>query len=433
MHESLLNVFIVVCFNELNNKIRYIFYNFTKTTRYMRKAVIIFSLALIMSLSDAVAQNDFTARYDDVEINIGDLPDPLMFSDGKRVKNARQWVRRRRGEILEIFAQEMYGHIPERPEGLHFRTLAQEPVYDGLGIRKTVRIYLDSREDHWFDVMIHLPAKADGPVPMFVGLNFKGNAATLDERADFRWPYEMILKAGMGVATAWRDTIEPDGRDCNLGGEDVCRDGGVRSWYDKGGDWSAISAWAWGLSRIMDYLETDKAADCTKVAVIGHSRLGKTALWAGANDLRFDMVISNDSGCCGAALSRRVYGENFAIIANAFPHWFTSEFRKYMWNEDGFPADQHWLLALAAPRPLYVASATEDQWADPKGEWMSAYLTSEVYALFGLDGLGENMPDPDTPDKLGHVGYHLRTGSHNILAYDWQQYISFVQHHFNSL
>ena len=340
MHESLLNLSIVVYFNELNDKIRYIFYNFTKTVKYMRKAVIISSLVLIMSLSDAVAQNDFTARYDDVEINIGDLPDPLMFSGGKRVKNARQWVRRRRGEILEIYAQEMYGHIPERPEGLHFRTLAQEPVYDGLGIRKTVRIYLDSREDHWFDVMIHLPAKADGPVPMFVGLNFKGNAATLDERADFRWPYEMILKAGMGVATAWRDTIEPDGRDCNIDDEDVCRDGGVRSWYNKGGDWGAISAWAWGLSRIMDYLETDKAADCSKVAVIGHSRLGKTALWAGANDLRFDMVISNDSGCCGAALSRRVYGENFAIIANAFPHWFTSEFRKYMWNEDGFPADQ---------------------------------------------------------------------------------------------
>lgn len=400
----------------------------------MRTIIIISSLALLLALSDDVkAQNDFTAKYNDVEIRAEELPDPLIFNNGKKVKSARQWTQRRRSEILEIFAQEMYGHIPARPEGLHFRTVAEEQVYGGLGVRKIVRIYLDGSEKHWFDTMIHLPADADGPVPMFVGLNFKGNDATLDERAGFRWPYEMILKAGMGVATAWRDTIEPDGRDCNIGSEEVCRDGGVRSWYNKDGDWGAISAWAWGLSRIMDYLETDDAVDCSKVAVLGHSRLGKTALWAGANDLRFDMVISNDSGCCGAALSRRCYGENFAIIANAFPHWFTPEFRKYMWNEEGFPADQHWLLALAAPRPLYVASATEDQWADPKGEWQSAYLTSDVYGLFGLDGLSEEMPDPDTPDKVGHVGYHLRTGSHNILAYDWRQYISFAKHHFNNL
>ncbi len=400
----------------------------------MRKIIILFSFVLMLVLSDDIrAQKDFSARYDDVEINPEDLPDPLVFNDGKKVKNARQWTRKRRAEIREIFAQEMYGHVPERPEGLHFRTLAQESVYDGLGIRKTVRIYLDNREEHWFDVMVHLPAEAAGPVPMFVGLNFKGNDATLDERADFRWPYEMILKAGMGVATAWRDSIEPDGRDSNIIDEDICRDGGVRSWYNKDGDWGAISAWAWGLSRIMDYLETDKAVDCSKVAVLGHSRLGKTALWAGANDLRFDMVISNDSGCCGAALSRRAYGENFAIIANAFPHWFAPEFKKYMWKENEFPADQHWLLALAAPRPLYVASATEDQWADPKGEWMSAYLTSEVYALFGKSGLNGKMPEPDSPDKTGHVGYHLRTGGHNILAYDWLQYITFAKQHFNNL
>ena len=400
----------------------------------MRKIIILFFFVLTLVLSDDIrAQKDFSARYDDVEINPEDLPDPLVFNDGKKVKNARQWTRKRRAEILEIFAQEMYGHVPERPEGLHFRTLAQESVYDGLGIRKTVRIYLDNREEHWFDVMVHLPAEAAGPVPMFVGLNFKGNDATLDERADFRWPYEMILKAGMGVATAWRDSIEPDGRDSNIRDEDICRDGGVRSWYNKDGDWGAISAWAWGLSRIMDYLETDKAVDCSKIAVLGHSRLGKTALWAGANDLRFDMVISNDSGCCGAALTRRTYGENFAIIANAFPHWFAPEFKKYMWKENEFPADQHWLLALAAPRPLYVASATEDQWADPKGEWMSAYLTSEVYALFGKSGLNGKMPEPDSPDKTGHVGYHLRTGGHNILAYDWLQYITFAKQHFNNL
>lgn len=398
----------------------------------MKKIGIISGLCLAFALSfqtEMKAQGDFAARYDDVEIPICDLPDPLVFNNGKKVKNSRQWTENRRAEILEIFAQEMYGHVPSKPDGLHFETISEQQVYGGLGIRKTVRIYLDGQKKHWFDVLLHLPQNVAGPVPVFVGLNFKGNDATLDERADFRWPYEMILRAGIGVATAWRDAIEPDGKDSMIADEDICRDGGVRSWYNEGGDWGAISAWAWGLSRIMDYMETDPAMDCSKVAVVGHSRLGKTALWAGANDTRFAMVISNDSGCCGAALSRRVYGENFAIIANAFPHWFTPEFRKYMWKEQDFPADQHWLLALAAPRPLYVASATEDQWADPKGEWLSASLISPVYALFGLDGLEDSMPDPDTPDRDSHVGYHLRTGTHNILSYDWEQYIAFALDH----
>ena len=372
---------------------------------------------------------DFAARYEDADIPVCSLPDPMVFNNGKKVRDSRQWTEKRRDEILEVFSHEMYGHIPVKPEGLHFETIKEETVYDGLGIRKTVRIYLDIRNEHWFDVLIHLPKDAAGPVPVFTGLNFKGNDATLDERADFRWPYELILKSGMGVATAWRDAIEPDGKDSWIKDEDVCRDGGIRSWYNPGGDWGAISAWAWGLSRIMDYLETDKAVDSEKVAVIGHSRLGKTALWAGANDTRFAMVVSNDSGCCGAALSRRVYGENFAIIANAFPHWFTPRFKKYMWNEAAFPADQHWLLALTAPRPLYIASATEDQWADPEGEWFSAYLTSPVYALFGMRGLDGTMPAPDSPDRNNRVGYHMRTGSHNILAYDWRQYIAFAQKH----
>lgn len=360
-----------------------------------------------------------------------ELPDPLVLNNGKTVRNDRQWTRQRRAEIVEIFSQEMYGHIPAAPKDMHFELRSEETVYGGLGIRKVVRIYLDASDAHWFDVLIHLPAEADGPVPMFVGLNFKSNAATLDSRADFRWPYELVLKAGMGVATAWRDSIEPDGRESRIAEEDgVCRDGGVRAWYNKGGDWGAISAWAWGLSRIVDYLETDKAVDCDRLAVIGHSRLGKAALWAGANDLRFDMVISNNSGCCGAAISRRKMGETFQDIDTNFPHWFTREFDKYKGKDETFPTDQHWLIALAAPRPVYVASATEDLWADPEGEWLAAKSVGPVYALFGLEGLGEKMPEPESPEADTHVGYHIRTGKHNILAYDWQQYISFMNRHY---
>lgn len=387
------------------------------------------SLAILLFSCSLHAQKRET-NYDEAKVPAYELPDPLQFDDGREVRNARQWEKKRRPQVLEVFAQEMYGHMPARPEGLHFSTISEETVYAGLGLRKVVRIYLDADQAHWFDVLIHLPKDAAGPVPMFVGLNFKGNDATLDERADFRWPYELVLKAGMGVATAWRDSIEPDGKDSKLAeAEGVCRDGGVRSWYNKDGDWGAISAWAWGLSRIVDYLETDEAYDTDRLAVIGHSRLGKTALWAGANDLRFDMVISNDSGCCGAAISRRKFGETFAVIDTSFPHWFTREFDKYKGREEIFPADQHWLIALAAPRPVYVASATEDLWADPKGEWLAAKAAGPVYALFGMQGLDDGMPAPDVSDGDGRIGYHIRSGKHNILAFDWQQYISFMNRH----
>lgn len=387
------------------------------------------SLAILLFSCSLHAQKRET-NYDEAKVPAYELPDPLQFDDGREVRNARQWEKKRRPQVLEVFAQEMYGHMPARPEGLHFSTISEETVYAGLGLRKVVRIYLDADQTHWFDVLIHLPKDAAGPVPMFVGLNFKGNDATLDERADFRWPYELVLKAGMGVATAWRDSIEPDGKDSKLAeAEGVCRDGGVRSWYNKDGDWGAISAWAWGLSRIVDYLETDEAYDTDRLAVIGHSRLGKTALWAGANDLRFDMVISNDSGCCGAAISRRKFGETFAVIDTSFPHWFTREFDKYKGREETFPADQHWLIALAAPRPVYVASATEDLWADPKGEWLAAKAAEPVYALFGMQGLDDGMPAPDVSDGDGRIGYHIRSGKHNILAFDWQQYISFMNRH----
>ena len=391
--------------------------------------VIVAALLLVVPMS-AFAQSRHII-YDESEVPSYELPDPLVFNNGRQVRNDRQWMKKRRGEILEIFSEEMYGHIPGRPEGMHFSIVSEDTVYDGVGVRKIVRIFLDDTDAHWFDVMIHLPKNAEGPVPVFAGLNFNGNEATLDERAGRRWPYELILKAGYGVATAWRDSVEPDGKETKVREVgNVCRDGGVRSWYNEGGDWGAISAWAWGLSRILDYLETDSSVDASKVAVIGHSRLGKAALWAGANDTRFAMVISNDSGCCGAAISRRTFGETFSVIDTKFPHWFTREFDKYKDKEDTFPADQHWLAALAAPRPLYIASATEDLWADPKGEWLAAWHVTPVYALFGLDGVGDEMPSPDSPDKDGHVGYHLRTGSHDILAYDWTQYIDFAEMHF---
>lgn len=430
-------------------------------------------MAIAIGSGSAHAQT--ATNYDEGRVPEYSLPQTLVDGRGRKVRNERQWERRR-SELLETFSNEMYGHVPARPEGLHFQVLSIEkgirprtnleeleaPLrkgdsraegaggaegakgaegaegadgskWKGSGVcdRKRVRIFLDKEETQHFDVMIHLPHDAQRPVPMIVGLNFLGNENTIDGPKSYRWQYEMAARAGFGVATAWHIEIDPDKKEEDREGRE--KEAGVRKWYartqGKEADWGAISAWSWALSRIMDYLETDPDVDCSRVAVIGHSRLGKTALWAGANDPRFAAVISNDSGCCGAAISRRKFGETFSVIDTAFPYWFTRKFDSYKGHEELFPADQHQLAALIAPRPLYIASARKDLWADPKGEWLTAVNASEVYErIFHLKGLKdkESMPETGQPDDSGTVAYRIRSGEHNIFAEDWNDYLTFL-------
>lgn len=404
----------------------------------MIKRVFLF-LTFLFSCLAAFSQNSYLGRMDlskgpkSFEVNNDEskvpsftLPDPLIMNNGKRVRSARQWVKQRRGEILEIFSSEMYGPIPPSPDGLHFKVLdVKETELDGLATQKTVRIFLDRSEQHWFDMMLLLPNSRKGRTPVFAGLNFcYDNEETFKEKKGEAWPFEMILQAGFGVATAVRHDIEPEWKEYKGPKRE-----GLSSWYAP--DCRAISAWAWGLSRIMDYLETDSDVDARKVAVIGHSRLGKTALWAAANDQRFSLVISNCSGACGAAISRRRLGERFSVCGGIFPYWFCDRFQTWGEREDEFPADQHWLAALIAPRPLYIASATDDLWADPRGEWLTAASVGPVYRLFGKKGLSETeMPSPDCPDNNGTVAYHIHTGRHMICRYNWEQYIAFARRQF---
>ena len=377
------------------------------------------------------------------------LPDPLVMQNGKTVRNVRQWERVRRPELLDLFEKEMFGRTPGKPADMHFKLLSEDPkAFDGLATRKEVAVYFNAADTSYMTLLMHVPNDRKGPVPAFMGINFKGNHATsadpgislpTDDQIrrygpDFkmeprdangrRWPYEYILSKGYAVVTFYRGDVDPDYHDGFKNGVHAVIDA------DKprtGESWGTISAWAWALSRALDYLETDGDIDSEKVAVMGHSRLGKTALWAGATDPRFALVISNDSGCSGAALSRRNVGESVEVINRSFPHWFCDNYKKYGADVQGLPFDQHELISLIAPRPVYVASASKDTWADPEGEFLSIVNASPVYALYGYKGLErEVFPPVNTPLSSDRMGYHLREGKHDVVLYDWEQFVSFA-------
>ncbi len=289
------------------------------------------------------------------------------------------------------------------------------------------------------NVTLYAPKGASG-APAFVGMHLfdtkaehpvPGKPLELDvgEKLPGSALMEAILARGYAVATLDAADFCPDDKE-------RFREGVLSHFFPgKSGppgpeDPGAIATWAWGLSRALDYLQTDPAIDGRRVAVIGHSRMGKTALWAGAEDPRFAIVISNDSGCGGAALDRRNYGETIERITRVFPHWFCANYAAYAGREDKLPVDQHELIALSAPRPVYVASASEDRWADPRGEFLSAHGAEPVYRLLGKKGLGTDEPPPVGKAIGATIGYHLRPGKHALTDYDWLRYLDFADRHY---
>lgn len=366
------------------------------------------------------------------------------------ISSQRQWEKVHRPAIYNFFETEVYGRMPDKKVPIRYELLTQGEALAGKAVRREVAMHIEGMASPVL-ILMYIPADAQGPVPAFLGMNFKGNhqinadpeitisvnapkgkeLGSDPERgaATSRWPLEMLMDNGYALVTIYRGDVDPDF-------DDGFQNGVHPLFYAEGqsapkaDEWGTIGAWAWSLSRVMDYLEQDKDIDQKRVAVIGHSRLGKTSLWAGATDPRFAIVISNDSGCGGAALSMRKHGETVEAINKSFSHWFCDNYNAYRNNEEALMVDQQGLLALIAPRPLYVASAVEDDWADPEGEYLAALYASPVYELYGKQGLASPMPAVDSPLIEGDVAYHIRRGGHDINLYDWTQYVRFADKYF---
>ncbi len=421
--------------------------------QYKTIASLICLFCIVASLQKLSAQYPAGTNLDESKVQPYTLPDPLLMQNGKKVSSKKEWNEIQRPYIYHLFEENVYGRVPQTKISVTSRLReSSEDALNGQAIRRQVRLYLNASDTTvYIDLLIYLP-KGKAKPPVFVGYNFTGNQTVQPDPAIFisekpllysrfkkadgtasdstrgidskSWDVKSMIQNGIGLVTAYYGDIEMDTKD---GWQTGVRSKMKDALQIQPAEWSAISAWAWGLMRIMDYLEQANEIDTKRIALFGHSRLGKTALWAGANDQRFAMVISNESGEGGAALARRNYGETIKDLNERFPHWFVEKYRTYNNNAAAMPVDQHMLLSLIAPRPLYVASAEDDQWSDPKGEFLSAVNVGGAYALFGKKGLGtDKMPSLNT--SVGNtIRYHERTGKHAVTEFDWQNYIKFVK------
>jgi hypothetical protein len=394
------------------------------------------------------------ANYNEAKVGTYSLPDPLKLNNDKRVHDAKTWNQKRRPEILQMFETQQFGRAPGRPVDESFK-VTEEPTtaLHGKALREQVTIYL-AKDKTWpkIDLLIYLPAGARKPVPVLLSINFGAVSNAVDDpgikpgevwdpktnarvpavkgRGFGRLDVEPLLNAGFGVATFYYGDVEPDYA--------TGFSNGIRARYLKPGqtqtaadEWGAIAAWAWGMSRVQDYFETDKSIDAHRVAIHGISRLGKTVLWAGAHDQRFAVVIASCSGEGGAALSRRNYGETVAhlVAPTRFPYQFAINYQKYAQHVDQLPMDAHMLVALIAPRPLLLQTGNTDDWSDPKGEFLSAVAAGPVYALLGKDGLDTYVWPAAKQPILHDLGYVMHDGGHGMVASDWDIYVEFLKMH----
>lgn len=394
-------------------------------------------------------------NYDEAKVGTYTLPDPLTLNDGTHVRDAKTWYARRRPEIVEIIETQQYGRDPGRPAGENFEIVDKgTPALNGKAIRKQVTIYLNKEKTGpAIDLLIYLPANATKPVPMLFSINFGAVQNAVDDpgiipekvwdpkiharivppppTAGHNFGHidaEALIDAGFGVATYYYGDIDPDFTEGFPNG--------IRARYQKPGQtgrapdgWGAVAAWAWGMSRVQDYFETDKSIDAKRVAIHGISRLGKTVMWAGAHDQRFAAVIASCSGEGGAALSHRNYGETIANLTDPthFAYQFAPNYAKYDGFPDRAPMDANLIISLIAPRPLLLQTGSTDDWSDPKGEFLAEVAAGPVYKLLGREDLGTDVWPAAGQPILRDLSYFMHDGGHGMVPSDWAIYIEFLR------
>jgi hypothetical protein len=360
------------------------------------------------------------------------LPDPLVLKNGKPVKDATTWFKQRRGEILNDFCNEIYGKIPIITPRVDFVVTSIDTVdINGKVIKKTIVGQIDNSKfpaaKSVILITLFIPLKSTPPVPLMVIANW-GSTNYGDENPIGPTPQEMILGLGWGYATVNTSAIQMDsGAGLNDGIIGIANEGKPRN----PDDWGVLAAWSWGLSRALDYFETDKAINPRQIGIQGHSRWGKTALLCGALDQRWAIVFSSCSGSMGASLEKRNWGENIDNVAGSGEyHWMAGNFLKYGGHWDTMPVDAHELIALVAPRPIFITGGTRDEWSDPHGEFLACLGADPVYRLLGVKGLGTaEMPAPDTALVEGELAFRNHAGGHTDLL-DWPIFLEFAKKYF---
>jgi hypothetical protein len=374
------------------------------------------------------APTGHVTNYDESKVGTYTLPNPLVLNDGQPVGDASTWYRKRRPEILELYREFIYGRVPENAPKAHCAVESIDPqALGGSAVRKILVIrFGDAEPSPVARVVIYLPARRTAPVPVVLHLAFHGEtpAPSSLARGDRSappselGPVAKMLARGYAYAVYRYTDLQPDTPGTRASGVEALVSAPTAG--PAPDEWGAISAWAWGASRVLDYLQTDPAVDAGRVALVGHSRLGKSALWAGAQDPRFALVFASCAGELGSALSRRDFGETVDDIAHNFPWWFAPNFQQFSGHWDKLPVDAHMLIALNAPHPVLVTGGSGDLWADPRGEFLAEVAAGPVYVLLGRKGLGTvEMPPLDVSLTSGELAFRCHTGPHAIMPEDW--------------
>jgi len=401
-------------------------------------------LSLVFQIQAREAKEyDKDVQYDESKLPPYDLPPLLTTSSGQSVETPEAWMEQRRPEILSLFANLIYGRVPApaKPIEVSYEVVLEDKGFmDGMATRKDVKIHLENTKGRMsMHFLVFVPNNAQKPVPAFFKHSFNNTQSDDFDASSSRpgflkngWPLGELFERGYGFCAVYQqDLVRHNEVEFLHSIHKLFYPEGQS--FPKSHEWGVLSACAWGASRAMDYLETDPEIDHSRIAIMGHSKMGKATLWTAAQDERFALAISAQSGCAGAALWRRKSGETLKKMVTRFPYWLCRNAWKFVEQEDDLPVDQHMLLACIAPRPVYVHSSTDDTWADSRGEYLSAYHASEVYQLLGKKALESSMlPEVGKPIIESHVGYHIREGGHSIEMYDWHRFMDFADYHLRS-